>query len=168
MADTPRRGRVGGSGYTTFYWNGPGNDNIIAFAQQVSHTSPAPVGPGAVPIHPLDEQHPKEIITPTATSMGQITLQLYELYNRTAWKQLSIIANSVDSTEIFQAVAATPNDIKMYKIIKPPAGASSSEPYKEIYHGCVITNVADGETIEVGTMEILKQITVGYTKMTRK
>ncbi len=167
MADTPRRGRVGGSGYTTFYWNQ--SDRPIAFAQQVSHTSPAPVGPGAVPIHPLDEQHPTEIITPTATSMGQITLQLYELYNKKAWDQLSIIANSNDLTEIFKAVAATPNDIKMYKIINPPRGAGvNDQKTREIYHKCVITNVADGETIEVGTMEILKQVTVAYTHMTRK
>jgi hypothetical protein len=31
----------------------------------------------------------------------------------------------------------------------------------------VITNVLDGETIEVGTMEVLKQVTVGYTHVTR-
>lgn len=167
MADTPRRARLGGSGITTFYWNQ--SDRPIAFARQIAHVSPAPVGPGAVPIHPLDELHPTEIITPIATSMGQITLELYELYNKTAWDQLSIIAGSSDLTEIFKAVADTPNDIKMYKIITPPRGAGANdERRREIYHKCVITNVADGETIEVGTMEILKQVTVAYTHMTRK
>lgn len=164
----PRRARVGGSGYTTFYWDGTGSNKLIAFARNVEHVSPAPVGPGAVPIHPLGEQHPIEIITPTATSSGQITLELYELYNKKVWDELSIIAGSNDLTEIFKAVAATKNDIKMYKIINPPRGAGNNDKKRtDVYHGCVITNVADGEAIEVGTMEILKRVTIGYTHMKR-
>lgn len=164
---SPRRGRMGGSGFTVFTWNSGQGPEIIAFARQVAHTSPAPVGPGPVPIHPLDERHPTEIITPTATSMGQITLELYELYGEKVWDRLKGLANSDDLAEIFQRVADTPNDIKLVKRIKPPGGSSVKDPYTEVYHKCVITNVQDGETIEVGTMEILKQVTIGYTHMTR-
>jgi hypothetical protein len=31
----------------------------------------------------------------------------------------------------------------------------------------VITNILDGEAVEVGTMEVIKQVTVAYTHMTR-
>jgi hypothetical protein len=41
------------------------------------------------------------------------------------------------------------------------------KPYTEEYHNCVISNVLDGETIEIGSMEVVKQITVNYTYMTR-
>lgn len=157
-----RRYRVGGSGYTVFRWN----KQPIAFARQVAHVSPAPVGPGAVPIQPLDERHPVEIITPAAISMGQVTVELYELYGYTAWEDLAGIAQSVDLQQIFQKVANTSTPIDMTKIVNPPDG-SKIPNYWEVYHNCVITNVLDGETIEVGTMEILKQITIGYTHVTR-
>jgi hypothetical protein len=157
-----RRFRVGGSGFTVFHWN----KKAIAFARQTAHTSPAPVGPGAVPIHPLDERHPVEIITPAAVSMGQITIELYELYGRKAWDELTDLAGSNDLQEVFLRVANTPNAIDMTKYVFPPKGSKVGD-YSETYHNCVITNVLDGETIEVGTMEVLKQVTIGYTKVTR-
>lgn len=164
----PRRARVGGSGFSIFTWDPGTGPEPIAFARQVAHTSPAPVGPGATPIQPLDERHPIEIITPVATGMGQLTLEIYELYGNKVWDKLKLLSDSQDLVEIFQRVADTPNDIKMHKIVKPPKGSSINGPYtSETYHRCVITNVQDGETIEVGTMEILKQVTIGYTHVTR-
>jgi hypothetical protein len=162
MADGVRKFRVGGSGYTVFRWRG----KLVAFAQQVSHTSPTGVGPGPVPIQPLDAKHPEEIITPAATSMGQLQLQLYELYGRKAWDDLSILSGSHDLQEILERVAGTPDAIDMTKFVFPPAG-SGVPNYSETYHNCVITNVIDGETIEVGTMEVMKQIVVGYTHSRR-
>lgn len=162
MARGVRRFRVGGSGFTAFRWRG----DPIAFARQVAHTSPAPVGPGAVPIQPLDERHPLEIITPVAASMGQLTLELYELYGRKSWDELRGLAGSNDIVTIFRRVADTPNAIDLVKYVDPPRGSGVSR-YWERYHNCVITNVLDGEVIEVGTMEVLKQIQVGYTKMER-
>jgi hypothetical protein len=41
------------------------------------------------------------------------------------------------------------------------------DPYTEEYHNCVVSMVTDGETIEVGTMEVLKQMVVNYTHLTR-
>lgn len=98
--------------------------------------------------------------------MGQLNLELYELYGKRVWFELSGIANSVDLADIFLAVANTADAINMTKYVDPPAGANINR-YFENYHNVVITNVIDGETIEVGTMEILKQIQVGYTHMTR-
>src|SRR3954470_15912769 len=78
------RARVGGSGFTIFTFGG----QTIAFAQQVSHTSPTPVGPGPVAIHPMDEPYPVQVITPAASGMGSLTLNLYELYNAKVWDRL--------------------------------------------------------------------------------
>ena len=162
ISNSVRRFRVGGSGFTVFQWR----NKPIAFARQISHTSPPPVGPGAVPIQPLDATHPLEIITPAAVSMGQLTVELYELYGRRAWDELKDLAGSNDLAQIFQRVANTPEAISMTKHVYPPRGANV-EPYFEQYQNCVITNVIDGETIEVGTMEVLKQVTIGYTKVKR-
>jgi hypothetical protein len=129
------------------------------------------VGPGPVPIQPLDARHPEEIITPAAISMGQLVVEIYELYGQKVWDELSGISRRHDLQGIFEEVANTPNAINMTKFVFPPKGSSQDGSgvgsYSETYHNCVITNVADGETIEVGSMEILKQVTVGYTKVTR-
>lgn len=157
-----RRFRVGGSGFSVFRWDG----KVIAFARQVAHTSPAPVGPGATPIQPLDERHPVEIITPVATSMGQMVVEIYELYGEKVWDRLKLLNNSNDLVQIFNKVANTSRNIDFVRHVNPPDG-SGVKPYSDVFHKCVITNVADGETIEVGTMEILKQVTIGYTHYTR-
>jgi hypothetical protein len=157
------RARVGGSGATFFTWNA----QIIGFARQISHTSPAPVAPPA-PIHPLDSRYPVEIVTPLAAGMGQLQVELYELYGQYAWDRLAGIAGSVDIVDIFYRVANSTNPITMVKVIKPPTvRGRKMAPYSYEYHNCVITDVGDGETIEVGTMEVLKTITVAYTHMTR-
>jgi hypothetical protein len=178
------RARIGGSGFTVFTWD----NKPILFARQISHQSPSPVGAGTVPIHPMDEPYPVELITPQAASMGTITLELYELYGGQVWERLagylggdpkgsstvkndSVIASGkgpVDIVGIFNAVANTPNPIRIVKYVKPPQiRGKTMKPYTEEYHNCVISQVLDGETIEVGTMEVLKQITVNYTYMTR-
>lgn len=177
------RARIAGSGFTVFTWD----NKPILFARQIKHDSPQPVA-GTVQIHPMDEPYPVELITPQAAQMGQLTLELYELYGGQVWERLasylggdpkgtsSVTSDSVtgsgkgpvDIVGIFNAVANTPNPIKIVKYIKPPKiRGRQMKPYTEEYHNCVISAVADGETIEVGTMEILKQITVNYTFMTR-
>jgi hypothetical protein len=189
MADTVRnRVRVAGSGFTVFSFMG----QPIGFCQQVAHTAPTPVGPGAVAIHPMDEPYPIQVITPAAAGMGSLTLNLYELYNSKVWDRLgqevgaqaittlpsnqnsqslghSILSGAVDIADIFVRIAEQrPEDLKVVKYIRPPKIAGTpGNPYHEIFHNIVITNVIDGEQIEVGTMEVIKQITVGYTHVTR-
>ena len=177
------RARVGGSGFTVFTWD----NSPVLFAQEIGHKSPTPVGVGTVAIHPLDEPYPVELITPLAANMGEITLNLYELYGAQVWERLasyltkqefSPMPNSgeakglghgpVDIVGIFNAVANSSKPIKIVKYVKPPKiRGKSMRPYTEEYHNCVISSVVDGETIQVGTMEIVKQITVNYTFMTR-
>lgn len=178
------RARVGGSGFTIFTFGG----QPIGFCQQVAHQSPQPVGSGPVAIHPMDEPYPVQVITPAAAGMGSLILNLYELYNSKAWDRLgatlgltsssndayngfgnAILAGAVDIVDVFIRIAeAPPGTTNVVKYIRPPKLAGITQaPYAEQYHGCVITNVQDAEQIEVGTMEVTKQITVGYTHMTR-
>lgn len=160
----PNRTRVGGSGFTAFFWR----SEPIGFCRQIAHTAPTPVGPGPTPIHPLDEPYPIDIVTPAAQNIGTLTLELYELYNQKVWDQLALVAGSIDLVNIFIKVAAERDPITLVKVISPPKlRGQAGKAYSDRFHNCVITNVEDGETIEVGTMEVTKRITVAYTHMTR-
>jgi hypothetical protein len=198
------RARVGGSGFTIFTFGG----QPVTFCQQVSLTSPTPVGGGMEEIQPMDEPYPIEIITPAAAKSGQLVLNLFELFGSggtasKVWDRLGlslgakngpfssespanattnfnltgannggIFMGAVDIVDIFiRQAQADPAALQIVKIIRPlgasgPAG-SPIQPYTEEYHGCVITNVADGEQIAVGTMAVLKQITVNFRYVTR-
>ncbi len=162
------RARVGGSGFTVFAWmNKP-----ILFARQISHQSPAPVGPGTVPIHPMDTPYPVELITPMAATMGTITLELYELYGSNVWERLAGLGEKaqgpVDIVGIFKTLANLNKPVTIFKYVRSPSiRGKAFNTYTEEYHNCVVSQVMDGETIEVGTMEVLKQMVVNYTHITR-
>ncbi len=89
------------------------------------------------------------------------------------WEQLEGLGRNdgkgpVDIANIFRAMANTPTPVHIYKFIRPPSiRGTKMDPYSEEYHNIVVSTVTDGETIEVGTMEVLKQITVNYTHLTR-
>lgn len=173
------RARVGGSGFTVFAWQ----NKPILFARQISHQSPTPVGPGTVPIHPMDTPYPVELITPQAATMGSITLELYELYYSSVWERLHALSTAptekgegetspghgpVDIVGIFQNIANMGDPLRIFKYIRPPRiRGLRSNPYTEEYHNCVVSQLNDGETIEVGTMEVLKTMVVNYTHLTR-
>lgn len=194
------RVRVGGSTFTIFTFGG----QPITFCQQVAHQSPQPVGQGASAIHPMDEPYPVEIITPAAAGMGQLTLNLYELFgsggsSSKVWDRLGasfggstsasspfgattsantstnltiggdgVFQNATDIVDIFVRQAqANPSQLNIVKYIRPLSAGGAPQPYTEEYNGCIITNVIDGEQIEVGTLEVIKQITVAYRYVTR-
>lgn len=207
MANTGNnRVRVGGSGFTIFTFGG----QPITFCQQVSYTSPQPVGAGASAIQPMDEPYPIEIITPIAAGMGQIVLNMFELFGSggsasKAWDrlganigtlnspfgsatetnastQLNGLGNTnsgphpnpfhgaVDIVDIFiRQASLDPSKMQVVKYIRPLPlpGGKTSQPYTEEYHGCIITNVVDNETIEVGTLEVIKQVTIAFRYLTR-
>lgn len=172
------RVRVGGSGFTVFAFQG----QALAFCRQVAHTSPQPVGAGPTPIQPMDSRYPLQIITPAAAGMGSLTLDMYELYGQQVWERLgagkgtatggstvgTIFNGAIDIVDVFIKQAASATPIQVVKYIKPPTlRGANLRTYTEEYHNVVITNIVDGEQIEVGTMEVLKQITLAYTHMTR-
>ena len=74
----------------------------------------------------------------------------------------------VDIVGIYKAIANTAKPIRVFKYVKPPSiRGRQMRPYTEEYHNVIVASVEDGETIEVGTMEVLKQVQLQYTHMTR-
>lgn len=162
---TPRV-RIGGSGFTVFHWldpgvSGPGSGvNLIGYAENVTVN---PIQPVAAPevIQPLNAQRPLEIITPGAATNGTITLTLVELYNKAIWQRFSTLANSQDIVDIFRTMASRSQGIHLTKMIKPSTGDKN---YWETFYNVVVASVEDnGETIDVRTMSVQKQMTLWYT-----
>lgn len=169
MADfkTRQKFRVGGSGFTAFYWNG----KPVAFAQNVSVTPPQPVINPSV-IQPMDARYPLQIITPGAVSEGYLSMGLLELYRTKVWDRLLEAAGADpanDLADVFYALAALDQPINALKVVIPPESVQGENitPYGEMYHNCVITNIEDNETIDVRTMELVKNVTMAYTHVTR-
>jgi hypothetical protein len=79
-----------------------------------------------------------------------------------------VFDGAVDLVDVFIRQAEYSGTLNVVKYIRPPViGGRKGQPYAEQYHGCVITNITDGEQVEVGTMEIIKQVTVAYRYKTR-
>lgn len=80
-----------------------------------------------------------------------------------------IFTGAVDIVDIFiRQAQADPSKLQIVEIIRPPSNPNGqSKPYYLQYVGCVITNVQDGEEIDVGTLEVLKNITVAYRYVLR-
>lgn len=160
--------RVGGSGFTAFYWAG----QPVGFAQSVRVTAPKTITNPSV-IQPMDARYPLQIITPGAVTEGYLDIALLELYKSKIWDRLLKVAGVAgqanDLADVFYALAAVDQPISAIKVVVPPAKVQGAEikPYGEIYNNCVITQIADDETIDVRTMEIVKNLTIAYTHVTR-
>lgn len=171
--------RVGGSGFTVFHWQG----QPIGFAQAIAHTSPQPVA-APVAIQPMDHRYPAQIITPAAIGPGTLQVQLYETYNSKVWDAIMAIVDATNKTgvqtnklpkyndlvEVFIRLSNIGKGINCTKIIYPPNKVQSgkkSQFYADTYHNCVITDIRDDEQIDIGSMEIIKNMTIQYTHSTR-
>ena len=161
--------RVGGSGFTAFYWN----SQPIAFAQSVTVTAPQPVSQPSV-IQPLDARYPLQVITTGAVGPGYLDVGLMEMYNEKVWDRMlaavdSSGAKANDLADVFYALAALGTAINAFKLIIPPTtvGGQQMAPYGDVYNNCVITAIDDGETIDVRKMEVVKNITIAYTHVSR-
>src|SRR3954465_10130539 len=80
--NTTRDIRVGGSGFTIIRVEG----KAVSFCRMAQDVSPAPVAQ-VVPIHPMDKEHPIELITAQAASMGTLTLEIYDRWSHRFWNQ---------------------------------------------------------------------------------
>lgn len=183
LNNLPQTFRVGGSGFTAFHWNG----YVIGFAQSIGVTSPRPVA-DPVAIQPLDQQYPMQIIVPAAITAGTLQLQMFEMYNTKVWDQIMAITDTVvdpggrgvpatknaagypqydDLSQVFLRLSALQTPIQCTKIVYPPnagvRGGPTTRKYADQYYGCVITDIRDDEVIQIGTMEIIKNLTVMFT-----
>lgn len=164
-----QRPRTGGSGYTVFQWQG----SVIAWARNIRTVSPQPVA-APVAIQPLDSRYPIQIMTPAALGPGTLEVSYFEKFNEKIWDEImEKISNNTtqkfnDLVQVFIQLASQNNPVTCMKIVNPPTlRGQAGRTYADLYHNCVITNVNDGENIEIGSMEIVKQLTIMYTYMTR-
>lgn len=159
--------RQGGS-FTYFQWQ----NEIIGWARTIRHTSPQPVAPPSA-IQPIDARYPIQIITPAALGAGTLRVSYFEKYNEKVWDDIMRTVSDGtrpfnDLVQVFIQLAAQNNPVTCMKIVQPPTlRGQASKAYADVYHNCVITDVRDDETIEIGSMEIIKDMTVMYTYMTR-
>lgn len=158
MAD-PIATRLGGSGQTVFTWN----STVIAFAETISVQSPRPVAQ-PVAVHPMDTRYPTRIMTPIATTMGTLTLQLHDLYNSPAWDKLTILTGANDLASIFERVTASNQEILVSRYVLNPT--ENNESYVQSFHNCVVTDVRDDEQIGIGTLQVFKNLELGFTHST--
>lgn len=177
----PSTFRVGGSGFTAFHWQG----HVIGFAQAVGQQSPQPVAQ-PVAIQPLDQARPMQILVPAAIGAGSLQVQLFEMYNSAVWDRIMNIVDNIptngnkgipskgiynDLADVFLRMSAIGKGISCSKIVYPPNAGLRGGPkvrhYAEQYHNCTITDIRNDETIQIGTMEVIKSMTVMYTHMTR-
>lgn len=180
ITNTPRNFRVGGSGFTAFWWAG----KVIGFAQAVGHQSPQSVA-APVAIQPLDQEYPMQILVPAAIGPGTLQLQMFEMYNQSVWDQIMAITDQTtgvgtagaksrynDLAEVFLRLSALNKPINASKIIYPPnagvRGGPKKRHYAELYHNVMITDIRNDEQIQIGTMEVVKNMTIMYTRMTRE
>lgn len=172
----PQDFRVGGAGFTVFHFAG----SPIAYAQALGYNSPQPVA-APVAIQPMDQPRPIQIVTTIAITGGQVQLQMYETFNAKVWDQIMQIIDSSrsnttnqkgvynDLSDILLRMASLGKGISATKLVQPPRpiGPNKIGFVTDTMHNCVITDVRDDEQIQVGTVELVKPITIQFTHATR-
>jgi hypothetical protein len=152
--------RVGGSNYTTFQWNGA----TVAYLERIVDSGQQPVGQGMAEIHPLGQKYPLEFAVPNALTGGRLTLTVDELWNKSVWQHLNGLESANDLLDVWTVFRANAAAITCKTIVKPP---NTNYWRTKTYHNIVIIGIDDGETIEIGTMQLLKNITAAYTHSSR-
>lgn len=150
--------RTVGSNYTTFQYAG----KAIAYLESIEDQGQRPLGQSHEFIHPLGYTHPTDIVTSRVLDGGTMTLTIKELWHQEVWEQMAGLAGTHDIIEIFQKLAKTPNYVTCTKIITPPTG----KRYGKIYHNCVITDIPDGDSIQIGFLSVSKAMAIAYTHTT--
>lgn len=148
--------RIGGSGFTTMTYRG----TRLAYLQTLQDTPPQPVA-GAQVVQAIDEAVPQEIVTALAVGAGTLRLTFYELWNEPVWSKLPGLEGTNTLLEVLQAQVQL-GEVRCTKLIKSPSGIYRVRNY----HNCVLTDVDEGEQVNIGTMTLPKTITMQYTKTT--
>jgi hypothetical protein len=149
--------RIGGSGFTIMTWRG----QRLAYLQTLQDTPAQPVA-GAQTVQPIDEEYPLEIVTAMAVGPGSLRLTFYELWNVPVWATLPGLEGTNNLLDVLKR-QITLGEVSCRKIVRAPL---SGEMRARVYHGCVITDIDEGELINIGTMTLPKTISIQYTKAT--
>lgn len=148
--------RIGGSGFTTMTFRG----TRLAYLQTLQDTPPQPVA-GAQVVQAIDEATPQEIVTSLAVGAGTLRLTFYELWNEPVWSKLPGLESTNTLLEVLQRQVQL-GEVRCTKLIKSPSGIFRVRNY----HGCVLTDIDEGEQVNIGTMTLPKTITMQYVKTT--
>lgn len=150
------RVRIGGSGYTVLTWRG----NTLAYLQTINDQAPQAVN-RAEEIQPIDAEHPIEIVTAQAVRGGTLSMTFYELWNTPVWASLPGLEGTNTLLDVLKRQLAL-GEITCQKVIKNPNGA-----YRvRVYHNCVIEDIDENESVDIGRMTLPKTIRVRYTHVT--
>lgn len=144
--------RVAGSGFTTMMWNG----QRLAYLQVMQDTPPTPVAQ-AQAIQPIDSEKPLEIVTSMAVGVGTLRATFYELWNQNVWSALPGLENTHNLLSVLRQQINLGN-VTMQKVIKSPTGMMRSR----VYHQVVITDIDEGENVNIGSMTLPKTLTFQY------
>lgn len=148
--------RIGGSGFTAMTWRG----TKLAYLQTLQDTPPQPVA-GAQVVQPIDSETPIEIVTAQAVGAGSLRLTFYELWNQPVWSTLPGLEGTNNLLEVLKRQVQL-GEVTCRKLIRSPSGITRAR----VYHGCVITDIDEGEQINIGTMTLPKTITLQYIRTT--
>ena len=148
--------RIGGSGFTTMTFRG----TRLAYLQTMQDTPPQPVA-GAQVVQAIDEATPQEIVTSLAVGAGTLRMTFYELWNEPVWSRLPGLEQTNTLLEVLQRQVQL-GEVRCTKLIKSPSGIFRVRNY----HGCVLTDIDEGEQVNIGTMTLPKTITMQYVKTT--
>lgn len=152
------RTRVVGSGFTSLSYQG----RPIAFLDRFTDSGQRPIAPPEA-VTPLDAKRPVEIATARVLGPGTITATIRETWNEPVWFQLAGLAGTETIVDVYERIAAAPGEVTCQMLIKPP-GAPTWRG--KVYHGCVVSDIDDGETVEIGALTIARNITIMYTHTT--
>jgi hypothetical protein len=151
--------RVVGSNFTTFNYN----NMPLLWLDSVKISGQAVVGGqqggGYETVTPLGSPYVQEVVTGRILGPGRITCTVREAWNAPAWQQLTGLAGTNDLAAVFAAMATTGN-ISCTMIIKPPG---STTWRGQVYNNCTVVGINDGETIDIGTLSINRDIEILYT-----
>lgn len=148
--------RVGGSGFTIMLWQGI----RMAYMQVMQDTPPTPVAT-AQAVQPIDEPVPLEIVTSMAVGVGTLRCTFYELWNQPAWAMLPGLEGTQALIDVLQRQVSL-GAVTIQKVIKSPTSIMRTR----VYHGVTITDVDQGENVNIGTMTLPKSVTFQYTYST--
>ena len=146
--------RLGGSGLTVLTWQG---GQPLAFLQTIQDTAPTPVAT-AVPVQSITDEVPSEIVTARAVGPGTLRLTFYETWNEGVWQKLPGFSTSYNLLDVLKTQLRL-GSISCRKVIKLPNGGFRIKAYQN----CMITDIDDGEQINIASMVMPKGLTVMYT-----
>jgi hypothetical protein len=108
-------------------------------------------------VQPIDEPVPLEIVTSQAVGVGTLRVTFYEMWNSPVWSSLPGLEGTNNLLDVLKRQIGM-GSVTMQKIVKTPGGFMRAR----VYHNCVVTDIDEGENVNIGTMTLPKTLTIQY------